>query len=123
MQIPGQADLRQPETGQSPGSMNSFSSLLLWILGGATPEGLNSLFSMFRDVREQERVYANSTRSENRANQDVQLLLELLLSVGFLVLISVVYVNHIIYQGVCWNFCIEHAICIINILLFLLLNY
>ncbi|XP_058007053.1 membralin-like protein At1g60995 isoform X2 [Hevea brasiliensis] len=72
MQIPGQTDLRQPETGSSPGSMNSFSSLLLWILGGASSEGLNSLFSMFRDVREQGQVYADSPRAENRANQDVQ---------------------------------------------------
>ncbi|KAF2293813.1 hypothetical protein GH714_004977 [Hevea brasiliensis] len=72
MQIPGQTDLRQPETGSSPGSMNSFSSLLLWILGGASSEGLNSLFSMFRDVREPGQVYADSPRAENRANQDVQ---------------------------------------------------
>ncbi|RDY02822.1 hypothetical protein CR513_13673 [Mucuna pruriens] len=43
-QIPGQA-----ERGPNPGSMNSFSSLLLWILGGASSEGLNSFFSMFRD--------------------------------------------------------------------------
>ncbi|OAY39832.1 membralin-like protein At1g60995 isoform X1 [Manihot esculenta] len=72
MQIPGQTDLRQPETGPNPGSMNSFSSLLLWILGGASSEGLNSLFSMFRDVRDQGQVYADSSRPENRTNQDVQ---------------------------------------------------
>ncbi|XP_044462018.1 membralin-like protein At1g60995 isoform X2 [Mangifera indica] len=33
--IPGQTNLRQGETGPNPGTMNSFSSILLWILGGA----------------------------------------------------------------------------------------
>lgn len=72
MEIPGQPDLRQPETGPNPGSMNSFSSLLLWILGGASSEGLNSFLSMFRDVREQGQVFADSQRQENRGNQHVQ---------------------------------------------------
>ncbi|XP_065870610.1 membralin-like protein At1g60995 [Euphorbia lathyris] len=72
MQIPAQADLRQGENGAGPGSMNSFSSLLLWILGGASSEGLNSLFSMFRDVRDQGQVYAESPRPGNRSTQDVQ---------------------------------------------------
>lgn len=36
-----------------PGTLNSFSSLLLWILGGASSEGLNSIFSMFRDTQGQ----------------------------------------------------------------------
>ncbi|XP_038682609.1 membralin-like protein At1g60995 [Tripterygium wilfordii] len=35
-QIPGQPDLQQAETVPSPGTMNSFSSLFLWILGGAS---------------------------------------------------------------------------------------
>ncbi|XP_050210318.1 membralin-like protein At1g60995 [Mercurialis annua] len=72
MQIPGQPDLQQAETGPSTGSMNSFSSLLLWILGGASSDGLNSFFSMFRDVRDQGQVYGESPRHENRADQDVQ---------------------------------------------------
>ncbi|KDP38854.1 hypothetical protein JCGZ_05011 [Jatropha curcas] len=71
-QIPGQTDLRQAETGPSPGSMNSFSSLLLWILGGASSESLNSFFSMFRDVRDQGQVYPDTPRPENRADQDVR---------------------------------------------------
>lgn len=72
MQIPGQADLRQAETGPNPGSMNSLSSLLLWILGGASSESFNSFLSMFRDVRDQGQVYAESPRPENHATQDVQ---------------------------------------------------
>ncbi|EEF32850.1 membralin-like protein At1g60995 [Ricinus communis] len=72
MQIPGEADLRQTETGPSPGSMNSFSSLLLWILGGASSEGLNSFFSMFRDVRDQGQGFDESPRPENAADQDMQ---------------------------------------------------
>ncbi|TQE06271.1 hypothetical protein C1H46_008120 [Malus baccata] len=69
-QAPGQADLNQAENGPNPGAMNSFSSLLLWILGGASSEGgLNSLLSMFRDVREQGQVYAEPPRQEN---QDIQ---------------------------------------------------
>lgn len=58
-------DLQQPETGQNPGNMNSFSSLLLWILGGASSESLNSFFSMFRDMRDQAQFYADSPRQEN----------------------------------------------------------
>ncbi|WCJ18319.1 hypothetical protein M5689_000680 [Euphorbia peplus] len=72
MQIPAQGDPRQGETGGGPGSMNSFSSLLLWILGGASSEGLNSLLSMFRDMRDQGQVYAESPRPDNRSAQDVQ---------------------------------------------------
>ncbi|XP_048437614.1 membralin-like protein At1g60995 [Pyrus x bretschneideri] len=69
-QAPGQADLNQAENGPNPGAMNSFSSLLLWILGGASSEGgLNSLLSMFRDVREQGQVYTEPPRQEN---QDIQ---------------------------------------------------
>ncbi|XP_027362182.1 membralin-like protein At1g60995 isoform X4 [Abrus precatorius] len=69
-QIPEQADIRQAERGPNPGSMNSFSSLLLWILGGASAEGLNSFFSMFRDVRDQGQVYTETPGDENRENQD-----------------------------------------------------
>ncbi|XP_028949542.1 membralin-like protein At1g60995 isoform X3 [Malus sylvestris] len=70
-QVPGQADLNQAENGPNPGGMNSFSSLLLWILGGASSEGgLNSLISMFRDVREQGQVYAEA-EPPRQENQDV----------------------------------------------------
>lgn len=70
IQVPGQPGLRQPETGANPGTMNSFSSLLLWILGGASSEGLSSFLSIFRDVRDQGQVYAESPRPENRPNQN-----------------------------------------------------
>ncbi|GAB2287192.1 hypothetical protein Dimus_021575 [Dionaea muscipula] len=67
--IPEQ-DLQQPETAQNhPGSMNSFSSLLLWILGGASSEGRNSFFSMFRD---QGQFYAQAPRQENHATENGQ---------------------------------------------------
>ncbi|GFZ18707.1 hypothetical protein Acr_27g0004460 [Actinidia rufa] len=63
----GQPDLRQAETGgANPGNMNSFSSLLLWILGGASSEGLNSFLSIFRDVRDQGQGYAEAPPQENR---------------------------------------------------------
>ncbi|EPS72367.1 hypothetical protein M569_02391, partial [Genlisea aurea] len=35
-----------------PGPLSAFSSLLLWILGGASSEGLNSFLSIFRDFRD-----------------------------------------------------------------------
>ncbi|KAK9929224.1 hypothetical protein M0R45_026330 [Rubus argutus] len=69
LQVPGQAELNQAENGPNPGAMNSFSSLLLWILGGASSEGLNSFLSMFRDVRDQGQAYAESP---GRENQDVR---------------------------------------------------
>lgn len=72
LQMPGQADFRQADNGPNPGTMNSFSSLLLWILGGASSEGLNSFLSMFRDVRDQGQVYADPTGNENRTNQNVR---------------------------------------------------
>ncbi|KAE8692661.1 putative HSP40/DnaJ peptide-binding protein [Hibiscus syriacus] len=71
MQIPEQPELQQAEAGPNPGTLSSFSSLLLWILGGASSEGLNSFLSMFRDVREQGQVYTDSPH-ENRATQNVQ---------------------------------------------------
>ena len=72
VQIPGQSELQQAEAGPNPGTMSSFSSLLLWILGGASSEGLNSFLSMFRDVREQGQVYTDTPRHESRATQNVQ---------------------------------------------------
>ncbi|XP_021772689.1 uncharacterized protein LOC110736699 isoform X2 [Chenopodium quinoa] len=65
-------DLRQPEAGQNPGNMNSFSSLLLWILGGAPSESLNSFFSMFRDMRDQTQFYTDSSRQENDNAENAQ---------------------------------------------------
>nr|AAQ09996.1 S3 self-incompatibility locus-linked pollen 3.15 protein [Petunia integrifolia subsp. inflata] len=64
LQLGGQPDTRQFETGANPGSMNSFSSLLLWILGGASSEGLNSFLSIFRDVRDHGQVFAGPPRQE-----------------------------------------------------------
>ena len=72
LQMPGQPNLQRAENGPNPGTMNSFSSLLLWILGGASSEGLNSFLSMFRDVREQGQVFAESPGQENRTNQNVR---------------------------------------------------
>ena len=67
LEMTGQeGDLQQPENGSNgPGPMNSFSSLLLWILGGASSEGLNSFLSMFRDARDQGQVYAESPRQDD----------------------------------------------------------
>lgn len=65
LEIGGQPALRQPEGGGNPGAMNSFSSLLLWILGGASSESLNSFLSMFRDFREHGQVYTEPPRQEN----------------------------------------------------------
>ncbi|KAK9286778.1 hypothetical protein L1049_015183 [Liquidambar formosana] len=72
LQLPGQPNLQQAETGPNPGSMNSFSSLLLWILGGASSEGLNSFLSMFRDVRDQGQAYTDSPQHEDRGTQNAQ---------------------------------------------------
>ncbi|CAI0470530.1 unnamed protein product [Linum tenue] len=60
----------QGDTGANVGSMNSFSSLLLWILGGASYEGLNTLLSMFRDVRDHHQggqVYAAENPNQTGA--------------------------------------------------------
>ncbi|KAK6125638.1 hypothetical protein DH2020_040614 [Rehmannia glutinosa] len=59
----------QPVRG-NPGAMNSFSSLLLWILGGASSESLNSFLSIFRDFRDQGQVYAEPQQQENRTAQN-----------------------------------------------------
>ncbi|KAJ6427661.1 hypothetical protein OIU84_023119 [Salix udensis] len=40
--------------------------------GGASSEGFNSFLSIFRDMRDQGQVYAESPRTENRAAQDAQ---------------------------------------------------
>ncbi|KAK1439541.1 hypothetical protein QVD17_05361 [Tagetes erecta] len=51
----------------SGGAMSSFSSMLLWILGGASSEGLNSFLSMFRD---QGQAYAaDSPPQETQTSQ------------------------------------------------------
>ncbi|GLT42752.1 hypothetical protein SLA2020_167370 [Shorea laevis] len=70
--IPEQSELQQTDSGPNPGNMSSFSSMLLWILGGASSEGRNPFLSMFREVRDQGQVYAASPRQENRTTQDVQ---------------------------------------------------
>lgn len=62
----------QLDSGANTGTMNSFSSMLLWILGGASSEGLNSFLSMFRDARDQGQTYAESPLQENRATQTSQ---------------------------------------------------
>ncbi|XP_043690014.1 membralin-like protein At1g60995 isoform X1 [Telopea speciosissima] len=69
LQFPEPPDPQQAEANTNPGSLNSFSSLLLWILGGASSEGLNSFFSMFRDVRDQGQVFEDSPQQENRTAQ------------------------------------------------------
>ncbi|XP_071704123.1 membralin-like protein At1g60995 [Rutidosis leptorrhynchoides] len=58
--------------GTNHGTMNFFSSILLWILGGASSEGFNSFLSMFRDVRDQRQTYAETPPQENRATQTSQ---------------------------------------------------
>ncbi|KAL3522881.1 hypothetical protein ACH5RR_015715, partial [Cinchona calisaya] len=72
LQLDGQQDLRQSEAGGNPGSMNSFSSLLLWILGGASSEGFNSFLSMFRDIRDQGQVFTESPQQENHTPQNAE---------------------------------------------------
>lgn len=62
-----EAEAGEGEGGHNPGNMNSFSSLLLWILGGASSEGLNSFLSMFRD---QGQIYPQPPPLENRQNQN-----------------------------------------------------
>lgn len=71
LQLGGQPDLQQSEAGGNPGSMNSFSSLLLWILGGASSEGLNSFLSIFRDLRDHGQVFPGSPR-QGQENSEVQ---------------------------------------------------
>ncbi|EOA34083.1 hypothetical protein CARUB_v10021584mg [Capsella rubella] len=53
---------------QQAGAMSSFSSMLLWILGGASSEGLNSFLSMFRDVRDENeaQVFADTTTTSTQ---------------------------------------------------------
>ncbi|PIN20027.1 hypothetical protein CDL12_07284 [Handroanthus impetiginosus] len=68
LDIGGQPVLRQPEAGA--GAMSSFSSLLLWILGGASSESLNSFLSIFRDFRDQGQLYAEAPQQENHPVQN-----------------------------------------------------
>ncbi|XP_074311670.1 membralin-like protein At1g60995 isoform X2 [Silene latifolia] len=63
-------DPQLPENGQNPGNMNSFSSLLLRILGGASAESLNSFFSIFRDVRDENHFNADPPSPEADAAQN-----------------------------------------------------
>ncbi|KAJ0454084.1 hypothetical protein Hanom_Chr15g01351101 [Helianthus anomalus] len=42
-------NMNRVSDNEGGGAINSFSSTLLWILGGASSEGLNSFLSMFRD--------------------------------------------------------------------------
>lgn len=56
---------QQTEATPSPTSLNPFSSMLLWILGGASSEGLNSFLSLFRDVRDQGQVYPEPLQQQN----------------------------------------------------------
>lgn len=56
------------EPNPQAGAMSSFSSMLLWILGGASSEGLNSFLSMFRDVvrdEDEAQVFADTTSPQN----------------------------------------------------------
>lgn len=72
LRMPNQADLRQGDNVPNPGTMNSFSSLLLWILGGVPSEGINSFLSMFRDMRDQGQVYAENPRQGNQTNENIR---------------------------------------------------
>lgn len=60
-----ESSAQQTEATPSPGSLNPFSSMLLWILGGASSEGLNSFLSLFRDVRDQGQVYPEPLQQQN----------------------------------------------------------
>ncbi|KAF6150622.1 hypothetical protein GIB67_022234 [Kingdonia uniflora] len=62
LQVP---DPPQPRAITNPNSLSSFSSMLFWILGGASSEGRNPFFSLFRDVREQGEVYPDPLQQEN----------------------------------------------------------
>lgn len=64
---------QQNNDRDSGGATNSLSSMLPWILGGASSEGLNSFLSMFRDQGGSGgQAYAESPRQENRATQTSQ---------------------------------------------------
>ncbi|KAK9155232.1 hypothetical protein Sjap_002712 [Stephania japonica] len=64
VQFPELPQRSPTEAAQNPNSLNSFGSLLLWILGGASSEGLNSFLSLFRDARDQAQVYPESLQQE-----------------------------------------------------------
>ncbi|KAF5187635.1 Membralin-like protein [Thalictrum thalictroides] len=58
---------QQREVAHSPGSLNPFNSMLLRILGGASSGGLNSFWSLFRDVRDHGQENPESPQQENHA--------------------------------------------------------
>ncbi|XP_072988046.1 membralin-like protein At1g60995 isoform X2 [Typha latifolia] len=56
------------QAGNAPGGsslLNPFGSFLLWLLGGASSEGIISFFSMFRDVRDQGEVPTDFPQNVN----------------------------------------------------------
>eukprot|EP00262_Sarcandra_glabra_P009605 TRINITY_DN2403_c0_g1_i3.p1 TRINITY_DN2403_c0_g1~~TRINITY_DN2403_c0_g1_i3.p1 ORF type:complete len:221 (+),score=17.36 TRINITY_DN2403_c0_g1_i3:65-664(+) len=63
LRIP-RSDPRQTEIAPTA-SLNSLSSLLLWILGGSSSNSLVSFFSIFRDVRDQGQVHTESSQHES----------------------------------------------------------
>ncbi|CAH2047837.1 unnamed protein product [Thlaspi arvense] len=52
------------------GAMSSFSSMLLWILGGASSEGLKSFLSRFRDVRDEDEAQVFADASTQNPHHD-----------------------------------------------------
>ncbi|CAN6455495.1 unnamed protein product [Victoria cruziana] len=56
---------------QNTNSLNSFASLLLWVLGGGSSDGPVSFLSMFRDMREQGQTYPHTPRGQGN-NQPPQ---------------------------------------------------
>ncbi|XP_020092325.1 uncharacterized protein LOC109712925 isoform X4 [Ananas comosus] len=63
--FPDPANPQQAENA-APGGGHS---LLLWLLGGGSSEGIVSLFSMFRDVRDQGQDFADSPTRNNENEQ------------------------------------------------------
>lgn len=63
---------QQTETA-TPGSnsLNPFGSLLLWILGGASTEGIVSFFSLFRDLRDQHHAYVEPSPPNENENEPI----------------------------------------------------
>lgn len=64
LRFPG---INAQQTGTAPGSsfLNTFSSFLLWILGGGASDGIVSFFSMFRDVRDHGQDFIQPAQPEN----------------------------------------------------------
>jgi len=63
---------QQTETA-TPGSnsLNPFGSLLLWILGGASTDGIISFFSLFRDLRDQHHAYVEPSPPNENENEPI----------------------------------------------------